>query len=255
LDDTAETSATFNGQSGSRYQFYSIATDLVGHREAAPVAADATTTVQGNHPADLNGDGVVTSADVDALCDAIRNNGGATFDLNRDGIVDRDDQRFMIANLIGTTYGDANLDGIFNSTDLVLVFVAGEYEDDVPGNSGWAEGDWNCDGDFGTGDLVAAFTAGGYVAAALMGSVDPPAIAGAISPLETNALPLDHPSPQRQSLGRFLLNRPIGKRAVDRHRDARDLIFNDWDPQILVRPIHHGDHGGTQWEDDADFSV
>ena len=31
--------------------------------------------------------------------------------------------------------GDSNRDGVFNSADLVLVFVAGEYEDDIEGNS------------------------------------------------------------------------------------------------------------------------
>ncbi|MCA9217162.1 MAG: hypothetical protein KDB27_29035, partial [Planctomycetales bacterium] len=61
--------------------------------------------------------------------------------------------------------GDANFDGMFNSRDLVLIFQANEYEDDVSGNSTWSEGDWNGDGDFTTADLVAAFQAGSYVAA------------------------------------------------------------------------------------------
>ena len=61
--------------------------------------------------------------------------------------------------------GDANGDGIFNSTDLVQVFVAGQYEDDVEGNSTWLEGDWNRDWDFDSGDLVAAFAYGGYTEA------------------------------------------------------------------------------------------
>jgi hypothetical protein len=63
--------------------------------------------------------------------------------------------------------GDANHDGIFNSSDLVLVFVAGEYEDGVGLNSTWEEGDWNGDGDFTTADLVAAFVAGRYVSSAM----------------------------------------------------------------------------------------
>ncbi|MFC1757738.1 dockerin type I repeat-containing protein [Planctomycetota bacterium] len=63
---------------------------------------------------------------------------------------------------IGTLFGDANLDGAFNSTDFVTVFSAGEYEDDIVGNSTWSEGDWNGDGDFDSGDLVAAFSAGSY---------------------------------------------------------------------------------------------
>ena len=58
--------------------------------------------------------------------------------------------------------GDANGDGRFNSTDLVIVFQAGEYEDGIPQNSTYAEGDWNGDGDFDSSDLVVAFQAGYY---------------------------------------------------------------------------------------------
>jgi hypothetical protein len=53
--------------------------------------------------------------------------------------------------------GDADLNGVFDSADLVQVFRLGEYEDNVPGNSTFAEGDWNADGDFDSSDLVLAF--------------------------------------------------------------------------------------------------
>jgi hypothetical protein len=62
--------------------------------------------------------------------------------------------------------GDSNRDGVFNSSDLVTVFSAGEYEDADDGNSNWLEGDWNHDGDFNTTDLVFAFQQGNYVAEA-----------------------------------------------------------------------------------------
>ena len=75
-----------------------------------------------------------------------------------------EDLVFLVQSILGTQFGDANLDGVFNSTDLVQVFQFGDYEDEVPGNSTWSEGDWDCDGDFGTSDLVLAFQAGGYVA-------------------------------------------------------------------------------------------
>ena len=60
--------------------------------------------------------------------------------------------------------GDSNRDGVFDSSDLVVVFRAAEYEDDIDGNSTFEEGDWNGDGDFNTTDLVFAFQAGTYVA-------------------------------------------------------------------------------------------
>jgi hypothetical protein len=67
--------------------------------------------------------------------------------------------------------GDANRDGVFNSSDLILVFQAGEYEDGITGNSTWAEGDWNGDGNFDSSDLIIAFQCGCYVDAAIPGSM------------------------------------------------------------------------------------
>jgi hypothetical protein len=61
-----------------------------------------------------------------------------------------------------TYFGDADLDDLFNTADLVTVLSAGEYEDAVAGNSGWAEGDWDGDGDFTTADFVTALAGGGY---------------------------------------------------------------------------------------------
>ncbi len=58
--------------------------------------------------------------------------------------------------------GDANRDGRFNTADLVQVLQAGEYEDDVQGNSTWEEGDWNGDREFDTADLVLALQKGLY---------------------------------------------------------------------------------------------
>ena len=73
--------------------------------------------------------------------------------------------------------GDSNGDGIFNSSDFVLVFRAGEYEDDIPGNSTFEEGDWNGDGDFTTADFVFVFRAGTYVAAAIANPGSPQDVA------------------------------------------------------------------------------
>ena len=59
--------------------------------------------------------------------------------------------------------GDANLDGTFDSTDLVFVFQAGQFQDDVAGESTWETGDWNGDGEFDSSDLVLAFGQGGFL--------------------------------------------------------------------------------------------
>ncbi|MCA9148646.1 MAG: hypothetical protein KDA92_05085 [Planctomycetales bacterium] len=58
--------------------------------------------------------------------------------------------------------GDANGDGQFNTTDLVVALQAGEYEDGVFRNSTWTEGDWNGDDEFTSSDLVAALQTGKF---------------------------------------------------------------------------------------------
>ena len=56
--------------------------------------------------------------------------------------------------------GDANLDGEFNSGDLVGVFAANKF--DTGETAAWSQGDWNGDRRFNSSDLVAAFQDGGY---------------------------------------------------------------------------------------------
>ena len=102
--------------------------------------------LQAAFPSDLDGDG-----DVDILVNV------AAYDANGGRI-------FWFENLSSTDrlVGDVNNDGRFDSSDLVAIFIVGEYEDDIPGNSTFEEGDWNGDGDFDTSDLVLAFTEAEY---------------------------------------------------------------------------------------------
>ena len=57
-------------------------------------------------------------------------------DLNGDRLVNLEDHGIWVKDLKQTWFGDANLDQEFNSSDLVLVLAAGEYEDELVGNSG-----------------------------------------------------------------------------------------------------------------------
>ncbi len=116
-----------------------------------------------SNPCDLNGDGDCNAADIDALTVAtLAGSPDPKYDLDGNGTLNADDRTVMVEDLLYTYYGDANLDGEFNSNDFVEVFVAGQYEDTVVGNSGWATGDWNGDLEFDTNDFVTAFVAGGY---------------------------------------------------------------------------------------------
>ena len=117
---------------------------------------------------DFDLDGNVDVDDINLLCGAIHGRQqDENFDLNADQLVDQSDLDHLVVNILGTSRGDANLDGIFNSRDLVEVFQHGQYEDGIANNSSWASGDWNCDGEFTTRDLVDSFIAGGYDDAAV----------------------------------------------------------------------------------------
>ena len=114
---------------------------------------------------DLNSDRKVDSIDIDVLHEAIRNGFFETrLDLNRDELVDDNDVTELVQGILQTNAGDVNLDRVFDSQDLVSVFLKGEYEDETAGNSSWSDGDWNGDGEFDSSDLVTAFRTGQYSA-------------------------------------------------------------------------------------------
>jgi hypothetical protein len=90
-------------------------------------------------------------------------NGTIDYDPTLDGILSgRGTSTLTISNMIAMS-GDAKESAGFDSSDLVRIFQAGQYEDDIIGNSTFNEGDWNGDGDFTTADLVLAFQSGRYV--------------------------------------------------------------------------------------------
>jgi hypothetical protein len=102
--------------------------------------------------------GAVFSAvdiDFDGDLDVLTSNGYRLV-LNENRLID----------LVVRVPGDSNGDGRFDSSDFVLVFQAGQYEDEIAENSIFETGDWNGDGEFNSSDFVFAFTAGNYVAAA-----------------------------------------------------------------------------------------
>ena len=131
---------------------------------AAPTSASFDSLlIRGIPKGDFDRSGHLTVADLDRLSSAVRGTAEVdNSDLNHDGSVDQDDRRLWVHDLANTFFGDANLDGEFNSTDFVVVFNAGEYEDGIDANSTWATGDWNGNGDFESGDFISAFQDGGY---------------------------------------------------------------------------------------------
>lgn len=114
---------------------------------------------------DFNRNQLLDVDDLDLLTNqSVAGTNPSTYDLNNDQLVNSADREVWIVSLKKTYYGDSNLDGVFNSGDLVQVFSRGEYEDLLARNSSWASGDWNGDQEFNSSDLVTAFQGGGYEA-------------------------------------------------------------------------------------------
>ena len=125
-------------------------------------------------PGDFSANSIVDATDIDLLAEEIRFGGSnRALDLTGETTVDSADHRHWVTQLAGTWYGDSNLDGQFNSRDFVDVFQAGEYEDNIEGNSTWATGDWNGDAEFSSADIVLASQDGGYGAGPIAAAAVP----------------------------------------------------------------------------------
>lgn len=110
---------------------------------------------------DFNADGQLTVLDINDL--TTQSAGGtnpAKYDLTGDAAVNNADVQRWVKDLKKSWIGDADLNGEFNSSDLVAVLAAGKYEVDTA--SVWADGDFNGDGRTNSGDLIAALSDGGY---------------------------------------------------------------------------------------------
>jgi hypothetical protein len=132
-----------------------------GELWAPESAGDQLVVIRNSAPpviGDFDRNGVLDAGDIDLLtAQVISGEGSVLFDLDANGTVDRQDRHLWVNELRRTYFGDSNLDGQFDTGDLVTVFQVGQYEDQLPGNSSWASGDWNGDSEFDTEDFVFVF--------------------------------------------------------------------------------------------------
>ena len=70
--------------------------------------------------ADVNTNGTADTNDIDAMYDNF-GSGDDVFDLNADGSADTGDLDYMIREVFGTEYGDFDLDGAVDGTDLAIM--------------------------------------------------------------------------------------------------------------------------------------
>ncbi len=110
---------------------------------------------------DFNGNNVLDSGDINILSASVRAGDNVVgFDLNGDKLVNQADRDVWVNDLRKTYYGDADLNGQFDTTDLVAVFQVGRYE--TGQDARWEQGDWSGDDRFDSSDFVVAFQAGGF---------------------------------------------------------------------------------------------
>ena len=76
---------------------------------------------------DFNVDGQINTRDVDQLISAMARR-DISYDADGDYVLNREDLRAWVHGSANTYFGDADLDGEFNSSDFVQVFQTGKYE-------------------------------------------------------------------------------------------------------------------------------
>lgn len=91
---------------------------------------------------DFDGDDLLEVSDADLLRERIRGTGPSwppwrMFDVNGDADVNQRDLDTWVTELKRTWIGDADLNGRFDSLDVVGLLQAGKYEDSLVGNSTW----------------------------------------------------------------------------------------------------------------------
>ena len=93
---------------------------------------------------DFNGSNSVDDADIDLLTAAIRD--GSTdlmFDLDGSNVIDEADLDTMILDVLGTHYGDADLDSAVTASQDGAILLAGLAG--LAGEPGWADADFDAD--------------------------------------------------------------------------------------------------------------
>ncbi|TWT87502.1 Extracellular ribonuclease precursor [Pseudobythopirellula maris] len=149
---TASMSTSVLGSFSADYTFSFSDEDLPG----AASLGDLTLTLTGAVEAagilgDFNGDTLVDALDIDMLFAAMPDTvppGDAIYDLNNDGAIDGDtngaddtDLEVLVHALLGTEFGDLNLDGSIAIDDFSTLSANFGMT-----GAGWADGDLNGDG-------------------------------------------------------------------------------------------------------------
>ena len=105
--------------------------------------------------ADFNGDHLVNATDIDLLQSAIAaGSGDLQFDLSGDSLITSADTTFLVKTILGTNFGDVDLDRDVDTSDLTLAIM--NFTSAGGAGKTWSDGDNDGDGDVDTSDLTTA---------------------------------------------------------------------------------------------------
>ncbi|MEM1446119.1 MAG: hypothetical protein AAGF84_08695 [Planctomycetota bacterium] len=137
---------------------FTINTSAVPSNLAVGTQVDVELAIMSRLPGDFNNDRLVDAQDIDDIFAKINQSYAPTsiwdtYDLNLDGVVDHGtsgstDTNFLIEVLLMTHFGDVNLDGAVDQSDLNI--VQGNWGQT---GLGWAGGDMNGNGMVEMGDM------------------------------------------------------------------------------------------------------
>ena len=186
-------------------------------------------------PGDINADGVIDAQDIDGLFALFGSPPEPHTDLDNSGTLDQGDVTYLLETILGTFWGDANLDGRVDAVDLNTVGLNWRGQ-----GTSWVGGDFNGDGITDAADLntlALNWRKGTLVAAAPLGRTPRAALAQHIGNVELddtgrsrkafrNELPNDHRNhlrlpniKRRQLLSESYRPRPVDHLTAELQRD------------------------------------
>jgi len=102
---------------------------------------------------DFNDDQIVDDADIDQLFTALQaGSGDLQFDVDGSGTVTSADVTFLVESILGTSFGDVDLDGDVDTGDLTRAII--NFTSAQGSGKTWSQGDTDGDGDVDTSDLT-----------------------------------------------------------------------------------------------------